>query len=108
MAASAPGDAEQTASRGNAQVTRPEDSTPNAGGPRGAAGDMGVSSQRSDASGGTDDPHAQDVADGSGSDGVEPQPEENPQGIPPKAGYPARDPRHHEHPYKAGPPASST
>jgi 8-oxo-dGTP diphosphatase len=78
------------------------DSTPNANGPEGAAGDMGVSSERVGPTGpgqvGTDGvrptsredrPEDADVAPEQRPGGVE----ENPEGLPPKADHPSVDPR---------------
>jgi hypothetical protein len=78
------------------------DSMPNANGPDGAAGDMGVSSERVGPAGpgqvSTDGlrdtspvelPDDADVAP----DRAPGQPEENPQGLTPKAGYSSKDPR---------------
>lgn len=94
-------------------MTDIRDSTPNSSGPERAQGDMGVSSERVGPAGpgqvSTDgvrdvapaDPaeHAdlaaevpEQSADGAG--------EENPVGLPPKAGYPSRDPRSAEKPYE--------
>ena len=77
------------------------DSTPNANGPDGAAGEMGVSSERTGPTGpgqhGTDGirpTHAEPVDD---PDAPPEQstgnPEENPVGLEPKAGYSSKDPR---------------
>ena len=90
------------------------DSSPNAGGPDRAAGEMGVSSERVGATGGgteatdgekdTTAPRRTDQAgepvgsDAVGSDTGEQDTEENPVGIPPKAGYPSKDPRSEERP----------
>jgi hypothetical protein len=78
------------------------DSTPNANGPDGAAGDMGVSSERVGPAGpgqvstdglrDTSPEHRADDAE------VPPEqapghPEENPEGLTPKAGYSSKDPR---------------
>jgi hypothetical protein len=80
------------------------ESNPNANGPDGAAGEMGVSSERTGPTG--PGQHATDGTrptappeDEPGAEAEEPpeqhpgNPEENPVGIPPKAGYPSRDPR---------------
>ena len=84
-----------------------QESTPNSGGIEGAAGDMGVSSERVGHAGpgqiGTDG--LRDVGpDGPPADAPPEQseggPEDNPDGIPPKAGYPSLDPRADDHPYK--------
>ena len=82
------------------QETDVRDSTPNANGPDGAAGGMGVSSERTGPTG----------PGQHGTDGVRPtergepdpdappeqapgHPEENPEGLPPKAARPSTDPR---------------
>lgn len=77
------------------------DSTPNSNGPDGAAGDMGVSSERVGPTGpgqvGTDG--VRDVTPAEPPAEAPPEqstggPETNPDpGIPPKAGYPSKDPR---------------
>ena len=96
----------------NEQPTELRDSNPNAGGPDRAEGGMGISSERVGPTGGgeystdgerdTTAPHLTDEAgDVIGSDGEhEAEPEENPDGIAPKAGYPSKDPRSSEAPYK--------
>ena len=88
------------------------DSNPNAGGPDRAAGGMGVSSERVGPTGGggegtdgekdTTAPDAEDQSgDVVGSDAdVDPDREENPEGIDPRAGYPSLDPRSKDLPYK--------
>jgi hypothetical protein len=100
-------------SEGHEQETELRDSQPNASGPQGAAGDMCVSSERVGPTGpgqvGTDGerdtsapPHT-DERDVIGSDGEfdpEAESEENPEGIPPKSGYPSKDPRSADAPYK--------
>jgi hypothetical protein len=77
-------------------------SSPNAGGPQGAAGGMGVSSERVGPTGpgqvGTDgqrdvSPHERDPEEETLPEQSVGNPEENPTGIPPKAGYPSKDPR---------------
>ncbi len=96
---------------GNEQPTELVDSSPNAGGPDRAAGGMGVSSERVGPTGGgaesTDgerdtsapDPR-DDAGDVIGSDAESSaEPEKNPEGIPPKAGYPSKDPRSEDAPY---------
>ena len=106
-----PEPSEPDTSSGHEQPTRLSDSTPNAGGPSRAAGDMGVSSERVDAHGATDgerdtsEPtHRDEEGDVVGSDAEHaPGVEENPEGIPPKAGYPSKDPRHDDRPYTPGP-----
>ena len=82
------------------------DSNPNASGPEGAAGDMGVSSERVGPAGpgqvstdGTRDvsppgPDADDAADAETPPEQSPgNPEDNPEGLRPKAGYSSADPR---------------
>ncbi len=82
--------------------TDPSESNPNASGPQGARGEMGVSSERTGSTG-----PGQDSTDGvrpTGDPDVEPagetppeqrpgNDEENPVGIPPKADHPSLDPR---------------
>ncbi len=96
----------------NEQPTELRDSNPNAGGPDRAEGGMGISSERVGPTGGgeystdgerdTTAPHLTDEAgDVIGSDGEhEAEPEENPDGIAPRAGYPSKDPRSSDAPYK--------
>jgi hypothetical protein len=82
------------------------ESTPNSSGPDGAAGGMGVSSERvGETSGeertdGLKDTSAHDTPEDAPPEqtagGEEPQPE----GIEPKAGYPRLDPRHEHKPYQ--------
>jgi len=96
----------------NEQPTELRDSNPNAGGPDRAEGGMGISSERvgptgagecsTDGERDTTAPHLTDEAgDVIGSDGEhEAEPEENPDGIAPKAGYPSKDPRSSDAPYK--------
>ena len=80
------------------------DSTPNATGPDGAAGEMGVSSERTGPTGpgqhGTDGirpTHAERAERADDADTPPEQstgnPEENPVGLEPKAGYSSKDPR---------------
>jgi hypothetical protein len=78
------------------------ESTPNAGGPEGAAGEMGVSSERVGPTGpgqhGTDGVRDTSREEPDPDADVPPEqapgaPEENPQGLAPKAGYPDLDPR---------------
>ena len=80
------------------------DSNPNASGPAGAAGDMGVSSERVGPTGpgqvGTDGTRDVTPTDASDSDDAEAppeqstgNPEDNPEGLRPKAGYSSKDPR---------------
>jgi hypothetical protein len=90
---------------GNEQPTELKDSTPNAGGPDRAAGEMGISSERVGATGGGDEgtdgerdtsagrakDHSGDWI-GSDADFAQER-EDNPEGIDPKAGYPSKDPR---------------
>jgi hypothetical protein len=97
---------------GHEQATELADSIPNAGGPDRAAGEMGVSSERVGPTGGgteatdgerdTSAPaHTDQAGDVVGSDAEFDQgPEDNPDGIEPKAGYPSRDPRSKDAPYK--------
>jgi hypothetical protein len=86
---------------GQQHETDIRDSNPNAAGPEGAAGDMGVSSERVGHTGpgqhstdGTKDTSRRRPAD----EDAPPEqstgnPEENPVGLRPKAGYPSKDPR---------------
>lgn len=78
------------------------ESTPNSSGPRRASGDMGVSSERTGPTGpgqdatdgirpvtpGDRDPDAETPPEQSAGN-----PEENPDGLEPKAGYSSKDPR---------------
>jgi len=96
---------------GNEQPTQLRDSSPNASGPDRAAGGMGVSSERVGPTGGgefsTDGEkdtrarsHADDAGDVIGTDAeFSQEPEDNPEGIEPKAGYPSLDPRSKELPF---------
>ena len=80
------------------------ESNPNASGPEGAAGGMGVSSERVGPTGpgqvgtdGTRDVTPPEDVDADGDD-VPPEqrpghPEQNPEGLPPKSGYSSTDPR---------------
>ncbi|MDN4171573.1 hypothetical protein QWY28_01310 [Nocardioides sp. SOB77] len=88
-------------------------SNPNANGPQGAAGGMGVSSERVGHAGpaqtSTDGVRDNSLAepDAVGGD-VPPEqsaggPEDNPDTVLPKAGYPSKDPRSKEHPFDAKP-----
>lgn len=98
---------------GNEQPTELQDSTPNAGGPDRAGGGMGISSERVGPTGGgtvstdgekdtTAPAHRDQAGDLVGSDAeFEQGDEENPEGLDPKAGYPARDPRNEDRPYQA-------
>ena len=91
--------------RGTSSRPSSRDSSPNAGGPDRAAGEMGVSSERVGPTGGgtestdgekdtSEPPHTDQAGDLIGSDGAfEQGEEENPDGIEPKAGYPSKDPR---------------
>ena len=95
----------QPAEGGHAQDTELKDSNPNASGPERAAGGMGVSSERvgptghgresTDGERDTSEPaHVDQAGDHIGSDGeLTPEPEENPEGLEPKAAYPSKDPR---------------
>lgn len=97
---------------GNEQPTELRDSNPNASGPDRAEGGMGVSSERVGPTGGggvgTDGErdtaapaHRDHIGDVVGSDAEFDQGrEENPTGIDPKAGYPSKDPRSKDLPYK--------
>ena len=90
---------------GHAQETELKDSNPNAGGPDRAVGGMGVSSERVGPSGPgqestdgerdtTEPPHTDHGGDPVGSDAEFVQePEQNPEGVEPKADYPSKDPR---------------
>jgi hypothetical protein len=78
------------------------DSNPNAGGPDGAAGGMGVSSERTGPAGpgqhATDGVRDVTPAERSTDEDTPPEqrpgnPEENPEGLPPKSGYSSVDPR---------------
>jgi hypothetical protein len=80
------------------------DSNPNASGPDGAAGGMGVSSERTGHAGpgqhstdGVRDVTPPDQVDEADEDAPPEQspgnPEENPEGLPPKSGYSSVDPR---------------
>ena len=78
------------------------DSNPNANGPDGAAGEMGVSSERTGPAGpgqdSTDGVRDVTPADRSDDEDTPPEqspgnPEENPEGLPPKSGYSSVDPR---------------
>jgi hypothetical protein len=96
---------ETTADGGHAQDTELKDSNPNAGGPERAAGGMGISSERVGPTGGggestdgekdtSEPPHRDHGGDLVGSDAEFVQePEQNPEGIEPKADYPSKDPR---------------
>jgi len=97
---------------GNEQQTELKDSHPNASGPDRAAGEMGISSERVGHTGGggqgTDgekdtstQAHRDPAGDVVGSEAeFEQRDEENPEGIEPRAGYPSRDPRSDDRPYK--------
>jgi hypothetical protein len=90
---------------GHAQHTELKDSNPNAGGPQRAAGGMGISSERVGHTGPgqhstdgekdtSEPPHVDQVGDLIGSKGeFTHEPEDNPDGIEPRAGYPSKDPR---------------
>jgi hypothetical protein len=96
---------------GHEQPTELKDSNPNAAGPERAAGGIGISSERVGPTGGggrstdgekdtTEPPHRDQAGDLVGSDAEFEQGEEdNPDGLEPKAGYPARDPRSKDRPY---------
>jgi hypothetical protein len=77
-------------------------STPNSSGPQRASGGMGVSSERvgpagpgQEATDGLRDvaPHERDAGDDTPPEQSPGKPEDNPEGLPPKAGYPDKDPR---------------
>jgi hypothetical protein len=79
-----------------------QSSTPNSAGPDHASGEMGVSSERvghagpgQEATDGLRDvsPHERDPDEETPPEQSPGSPEENPQGIPPKAGYSSKDPR---------------
>jgi hypothetical protein len=79
-----------------------QSSTPNSSGPQRAAGGMGVSSERvgpagpdQEATDGLRDvaPHERDPDDDTPPEQSPGDPEDNPEGLPPKAGYPDKDPR---------------
>jgi len=90
---------------GHGQDTELKDSNPNAAGPERAAGGMGISSERVGPTGGggegtdgekdtTEPAHRDQAGDLVGSDAEFVQePEQNPEGIEPKADYPSKDPR---------------
>ena len=90
---------------GPEQPSELRDSNPNAGGPDRAAGGMGISSERVGPTGGrgestdgekdtTEPAHRDQAGDLVGSDAeFEQGDEDNPEGLEPKADYPARDPR---------------
>ena len=78
------------------------DSNPNANGPDGAAGEMGVSSERTGPTGpgqhSTDGVRDVTSAERDPDEETPPEqrpgnPEENPEGLPPKSGYSSVDPR---------------
>lgn len=84
------------------QDTDVQESTPNSTGPQRAAGGMGVSSERVGHTGpgqvATDgvrdvSPHERDLDADVPPEQAPGADEENPEGIPPKAGYPSADPR---------------
>jgi hypothetical protein len=83
------------------QDTDLRDSTPNSGGPDGAAGGMGVSSERVGHAGPgqrrtdgvLDTSVVTDEVDDTPPEQSPGGPEENPIGLEPKAGYPSLDPR---------------
>jgi hypothetical protein len=89
---------------GHEQDTDIRDSTPNANGPDGAAGGMGVSSERTgptgpgqDATDGIRETSQVDSPDEPDAETPPEQstgnPETNPEGLTPKAGYSSKDPR---------------
>jgi hypothetical protein len=103
---------DQRDATGNEQPTEVRDSNPNAGGPDRAEGGMGISSERVGPTGGggegtdgekdtTEPAHRDQGGDLIGSDAeFEAEPEDNPEGLDPKAGYPSRDPRSDDLPFK--------
>ena len=92
---------------GHAQDTELKDSNPNAGGPERAAGGMGISSERVGPTGpgqeSTDGERDTRQAGTSGDPGLADEdtpaeqstgnPEPQPEGLEPRAGYPSKDPR---------------
>ena len=87
---------------GHEQDTDIRDSTPNANGPDGAAGGMGISSERTGPTGpgqdSTDGIRETSQLDPSDEADTPPEqstgnPETNPEGLDPKAGYSSKDPR---------------
>ena len=89
---------------GHEQDTDIRDSTPNANGPDGAAGGMGVSSERvgptgpgQDSTDGFRETSQLDATDDADAETPPEQtpgnPETNPEGLTPKAGYSSKDPR---------------
>ena len=103
---------EQTPDGGNQQPTELMDSNPNGSGPERAAGGMGLSSERVAHTGGggeatdgekdtSEPPHRDQAGDLVGSDAeFEQGDEDNPEGLDPKAGYPAKDPRSEDQPFR--------
>ncbi len=86
------------------------ESTPHSSGPEGAAGGMGISSERVGHAGPgqerTDGLKDTSATEPEGDVPPEQRPgaiEENPEGIEPVAGYPRLDPRHDDKPYDAPP-----
>lgn len=85
----------------NEQPTDIRDSTPNSAGPEGAAGGMGVSSERvghagpgqQRTDGVLDTSVVSDEDEDTPPEHTPGAPEENPIGLEPKAGYPSLDPR---------------
>lgn len=104
------GAASASAGTGNEQPTELKDSNPHAAGPDRAAGGMGLSSERVGPSGGgaestdgekntSEPPHRDQAGDLVGSDAeFEQGDEDNPEGLEPKADYPATDPRSEDQP----------
>jgi hypothetical protein len=89
---------------GHEQDTDIRDSTPNANGPAGAAGGMGVSSERvgptgpgQDSTDGIRETSQLDATEDADAETPPEQspgnPETNPEGLTPKAGYSSKDPR---------------
>lgn len=85
---------------GHEQDTEQRDSNPNAAGPDGLAGGMGVSSERVGATGpgqvstdGVRDTSVEAAEEDAPPEQAPGNLEENPEGLAPKAGYPKLDPR---------------
>jgi hypothetical protein len=82
---------DQRDATGNEQPTEVRDSNPNAGGGEGTDGEKDT----------TEPAHRDQGGDLIGSDAeFEAEPEDNPEGLDPKAGYPSRDPRSDDLPFK--------
>ena len=85
---------------GHEQDTELRDSNPNASGPDGLAGGMGVSSERVGETGpgqvstdGVRDTSEEAADEDAPAEQAPGHAEENPEGLTPKAGYPSKDPR---------------